>query len=59
MIDPETLCEFLAPLGQEAPAIAEVAEPKEADFLPIFERLPRRFTDLIARAAVEQSILCQ
>jgi hypothetical protein len=57
MIDPETLRQLLAPIGQEALAIAEAVEPDEADFLPIFQRLTRRFPTPIARAAVEQAIL--
>ncbi|HEY44976.1 MAG TPA: SAM-dependent methyltransferase [Anaerolineae bacterium] len=57
MIDTETLCQLLAPLGQEALAVAEAAEPDEADFLPIFQRLAQRFPDPLARAAVEQAIL--
>jgi SAM-dependent methyltransferase len=57
MIDPETLCQLLAPIGREALAIAEAAEPEEADFLPIFQQLTRRFPTPIARAAGEQAIL--
>jgi SAM-dependent methyltransferase len=57
MIDPETLCQLLAPRGQEALAIAEAAEPDEADFLLIFQRLAQRFPDPLARAAAEQAIL--
>ena len=37
MIDPETLRQLLGPLGQEALAVAEAAEPSEDDFLLVFQ----------------------
>jgi hypothetical protein len=37
MIDPETLRQLLGPLGQEALAVAEVAEPGEEDLLLVFQ----------------------
>jgi hypothetical protein len=57
MIDPDTLRQLFSPLGQEALAAAVEIEPKEADFLPIFQRLARKYPSNIARAAVEQAIL--
>ncbi len=59
MINAEILRILHSPLGREALVVAQASEPKDADFLPLFQKLARRFPEPLARAAAEQSILRQ
>ena len=43
--------------GREALAAAAAVHPKPKDFLPVFQRLEKRFPREVARLAVEQAIL--
>lgn len=54
---PPMLRGLLTPEGQEALRVAMAEEPSEADFLPVYQRLSRRFPDHLAKAALEQAIL--
>ena len=57
MIEPRILRRLLEPEGQQALQAAMDLAPQEADFLPTFQRLSRRFPADLARAAAEQAIL--
>jgi SAM-dependent methyltransferase len=59
MINADILRLLHSPIGKEALAAAQAAEPNDADFLPLFQKLARQFPEPLARAAAEQSILRQ
>lgn len=49
--------ELLSPLGQEALRAAEVLAPREQDFLAHYQTLSRRYSEDMARDALELAIL--
>jgi hypothetical protein len=49
--------ELLTPIGQDALQAAMGFEPKEADFLPLFDTLCKRYPRELARTALETAIL--
>ena len=57
MTDVVSLRRLLTPLGRQALEEAMARKPDEADFLPAFQALARRFPEEVARAAVDQAIL--
>ncbi|NIS79968.1 MAG: SAM-dependent methyltransferase [Anaerolineales bacterium] len=57
MTDARILQLLLSSLGQEALAAAHAENPAETDFLPLYQRLSRRFPAELARAAIDQVLL--
>lgn len=57
MTETTTLRALLTEQGQQALSAAAAAEPDEASFLPLFQRLSKAFPRELARAAIEQVLL--
>ncbi len=57
MSDPRALSDLLTPVGQEALDEAARRVAAAGGYLPLYQRLARRYPDALARAAAEQALL--